>query len=771
MTSCYYHPLPPIQEYGITPPFSRLVLLSSGRGNDPLCCTLEHFAVENPPPYEAVSYAWGQEDSPNLLYTQQGTLTIRKNLESLLRYLRLPTQARRLWVDAICINQSDVHERARQVQYMRHIYKHATRAIVWLGMRTPGVEDAFLIARQIAEYRRSATGPMGQDQGSNELVTQVLMANWEARNRLEELLRRPYFTRMWCVQEVLVSNWVVAQCEDLEIDFADLIASCLHVQYSQTNIFGSTLEFWNYLYLHRYVPGSVPKKSEVEGSLGSMLMLLITLRDFAATDPRDKIFTLFGISDEGLDPSLALTQTIGAGSAVTNTLTSGTRSFLRSAAKHINKYAPQGTDFGRHKALKPDYTKPFEEVFRDTVRFLVRKSPRLLDVLSQVQHTQDPTTRHSISSSSTSSNNGKLPSSLPSWVPNWSEPRSASIIGSAGMFFAGIWNAHTRYVASLHDCPISAPSLQPNILQVDGFRVDVVDKVSDVMFYELYSPVHIREVWAQLFGAPLPLPSSGRTYGRTGERLEVALCRALSADCFGAVMPKIFTGEAGKGDLKTKEDAMELSRKGAEAYMRALATGWDPTGPPADDKIQPSGGLTGTAVPMPPDIPELGGDNTALLNVVPSNPPVGYAAGAAGSQHQSAYHEANRSNSDRVSALESGAVDDATAIAADAYVIGARSSSHNRRAYITRSGALGIGPKVMKEGDEIVVLFGGRVPFLLRPADGGQKLQQQQSQQWPQHVFVGETYYYDQEIMWGGVCQGFKDGKRNDIRLETFRLV
>lgn len=726
--------------------------------------------MENPPPYEAVSYAWGREDSPNLLYTQQGTLTIRKNLEGLLRYLRLPAQSRRLWVDAICINQSDVHERARQVQYMRHIYKHATRAIVWLGMRTPGVEDAFLIARQIAEYRRSATGPAGQDQGCNELISQVLLANWEARNSLEELLRRPYFTRMWCVQEVLVSSWAVAQCEDLEIDFADLIASCLFVHSSQTNMFASTLEFWNYLYLYRHVPDSLPKKSQVEGSLGPMLMLLTTLRDFEATDPRDKIFTLLGICDEGLDPSLALTQTIGAGSTVTNTLTSGTRSFLRSAAKHINKYAPQGTDFGRHKALKPDYTKPFEEVYRDTVRFLVRKSPRLLDVLAQVQHTQDPTLRLTSSSSSASSNNSQLPFLLPSWVPNWSEARSASVIGFSGLFFAGIWNAHTRYVASLHDCPISAPAIQPNILQIDGFRVDVVDKVSDVMFYELYSPVHVHEVWKQLFGLSITFPSSGRTYARTGERLEMALCRALSADCYGAIMPRVFSGQAGEGDLKTKEDAIELSRKGAEAYVRAVATGWDPTGPPADDEMQPSGGLTGTTVPMPPDIPELGGDDTALLNVVPSNPPVGQAVEAIGGQRQSTSQEPHSSSSnDRVSALKNGAIDEANATAADAYVIGARSASHNRRAYITRSGALGIGPKVMKEGDEIVVLFGGRVPFLLRPADGVQKLQQPQLG--PQHVFIGETYYYDQDIMWGGVCQGFKDGKRNDIRLETFRLV
>lgn len=38
-----------------------------------------------------------------------------------------------LWIDAICINQSDIKEREEQVARMAHIYKRARRVVVWLG--------------------------------------------------------------------------------------------------------------------------------------------------------------------------------------------------------------------------------------------------------------------------------------------------------------------------------------------------------------------------------------------------------------------------------------------------------------------------------------------------------------------------------------------------------------------------------------------------------------------------------------------------------------
>lgn len=58
---------------------------------------------------------------------------VTENLEIALRHLRLPDKALTLWVDALCIDQSDEMEKTEQVQQMREIYSRATLVLAWLG--------------------------------------------------------------------------------------------------------------------------------------------------------------------------------------------------------------------------------------------------------------------------------------------------------------------------------------------------------------------------------------------------------------------------------------------------------------------------------------------------------------------------------------------------------------------------------------------------------------------------------------------------------------
>ena len=41
-----------------------------------------------------------------------------------------------MWIDQICINQTDIEERDSQVLLMRDIYEHAARVQIWLGEAT-----------------------------------------------------------------------------------------------------------------------------------------------------------------------------------------------------------------------------------------------------------------------------------------------------------------------------------------------------------------------------------------------------------------------------------------------------------------------------------------------------------------------------------------------------------------------------------------------------------------------------------------------------------
>jgi hypothetical protein len=101
----------------------RILEIHPGNAHMPLCCKL--FEPENTPvQYEALSYAWGE---PTLTesFTETDTNTvihITRNLHQALLNLRYDVGPRWLWVDAICINQSDHREKSSQVANMTNIY-------------------------------------------------------------------------------------------------------------------------------------------------------------------------------------------------------------------------------------------------------------------------------------------------------------------------------------------------------------------------------------------------------------------------------------------------------------------------------------------------------------------------------------------------------------------------------------------------------------------------------------------------------------------------
>lgn len=80
----------------------------------------------------ASSYCCGsaEDNHPILLNGQRHDVT--KNLESALRRLRYVGGPRSLWIDALCINQSDLTERGQQVFIIDYIYGNTKQGLFWL---------------------------------------------------------------------------------------------------------------------------------------------------------------------------------------------------------------------------------------------------------------------------------------------------------------------------------------------------------------------------------------------------------------------------------------------------------------------------------------------------------------------------------------------------------------------------------------------------------------------------------------------------------------
>ena len=124
-------------------------------------------------------------------------LLLAANCAALLRFLRPASGERVVWVDAVCINQGSLEERAEQVRNMGAIYQGGVQTVVFLG--ADAVEE--LPPGRYA--RRARLAEFGEEK-------------WKGLGGVEALLARRYFGRLWVVQELVLSPRVVVRVGDVD---------------------------------------------------------------------------------------------------------------------------------------------------------------------------------------------------------------------------------------------------------------------------------------------------------------------------------------------------------------------------------------------------------------------------------------------------------------------------------------------------------------------------------------------------------------------------
>ncbi|KAF2642362.1 HET-domain-containing protein, partial [Massarina eburnea CBS 473.64] len=171
----------------------------NGDHNSPLVCSLGHLSLDdaNRIQYEALSYCWWGGFPITLQHLNQNSTSqeywVTRNLDAALRSLRRINQERVLWVDAININQNNPIERGQQVSFMGEIYSEADQVLVLLGE-----EDASTpIVRRVLETYESGYPRIEnmKEQLPRRVFDRVMRA-------MDSLLRRPWFSRVWVIQEV-----------------------------------------------------------------------------------------------------------------------------------------------------------------------------------------------------------------------------------------------------------------------------------------------------------------------------------------------------------------------------------------------------------------------------------------------------------------------------------------------------------------------------------------------------------------------------------------
>lgn len=129
----------------------RLLELQPASFDGPIQGKLSSTSLDDPCAYEALSCRWGRAEFSEVIQLDGQSFHITKNLEAALRYLRDESSQRALWVDAICINQTDTAERNNQVTLMKDIYTQCTTDLAWLGP-TPGSMQPRWIAKDSQEF-------------------------------------------------------------------------------------------------------------------------------------------------------------------------------------------------------------------------------------------------------------------------------------------------------------------------------------------------------------------------------------------------------------------------------------------------------------------------------------------------------------------------------------------------------------------------------------------------------------------------------------------
>ncbi|KAK1244939.1 hypothetical protein MKX08_004568 [Trichoderma sp. CBMAI-0020] len=206
-------------------PTFRLLRLHQG-SRDELTCNLFEALLHHDDliQYEALSYTWGASVTPKSVTMDEQKLAITENLYQALISLRRPYTDRILWIDAMCIDQSNKRERSHQVAQMSDIYKQADCVVFFLGRETYST-DVFMDYMSLFQKERSnyAYRSWARDDKRWEIIQEALQGETNKPDieilsiGLKSLLNSSWFLRVWILQEVANAKNAIVCCGRKEI--------------------------------------------------------------------------------------------------------------------------------------------------------------------------------------------------------------------------------------------------------------------------------------------------------------------------------------------------------------------------------------------------------------------------------------------------------------------------------------------------------------------------------------------------------------------------
>ncbi|KAI1207484.1 heterokaryon incompatibility protein-domain-containing protein [Annulohypoxylon truncatum] len=458
---------------------TRVLSLYPGKFEDPLVCSITNISLDDPShdAYEALSYCWGDLRTEEIIQIRESldnferlthNMAITSNLYEALKHLRpesgLP---RKLWVDAICIDQANSTERSHQVASMPYIYAEAIGVVVWLGTSVdlPIRRKCFSALQKIqerfqTEYDQSRTySPEEREQFELKIINTeipdliIYTIDWNKCGF-------DYFKRTWVLQEISNSRTAVFRCGFDDVTWP-VVSSA--IRFLQTERLGTALvkagsqpagvlrtsiapSIWfSIVQLGEEKQGAQLKAAE------GILEILVKAHSLKATDLRDKLFALLQFSKESKDAMLS-------------------------------------------PYVRVDYSKSPVKVFTDFVRWWIctHRSLRILSAIHtmkyrgwQQMYCGEPPDLGTLE--------------YPSWC-FWPVGDDRMANSTLGLSLDGPYQASGSTIPDVELINSPDTLVNPHILQLTGHRLSTISKIDRFPIWEFPDlPIELRDAFMKVF--------------------------------------------------------------------------------------------------------------------------------------------------------------------------------------------------------------------------------------------------------------------------------
>jgi hypothetical protein len=264
---------------------------------------------------------WGIPIFDQVIHFADKPVTISSSLAAALEHLRSNKHSIFLWIDQVCINQLDIAEKEKQIPLMGLIYTNATNTVIWLGDED---EQDPNLALETMEYVYARLQMSEVTITPNDFARLAFPPpdhrSWRA---VRQLLQRPWLFRLWTIQEAVLSTNLFVKCGDAVASWDDMAAWCYVWQNCGLLRWLETYDLNDRKAIEAaYNRRRLPLGGAIVNSLQADRIQSLTLQDkeyllsslvrtryAQATNPKDKIYGVLGITKSHITPDYSPSRT------------------------------------------------------------------------------------------------------------------------------------------------------------------------------------------------------------------------------------------------------------------------------------------------------------------------------------------------------------------------------------------------------------------------------------------------------------------------------